>query len=211
MKRFGVNLGAVCLTLTIFLLAPGFVQAQMMKKGGGGIVVNCPRPHQCVTSPISVQGKAKAPWFSDGSFNMTLVDDKGNQISSGTVKAQGDWQKAKGFIPFAGKMDFSVDKTTKAKLVLEGEGSETGMKTQPQTMGQSEGGMQKGAPAGQQGQPGTMEKGMPATGQAETGMGKGKTAGQPGGLKKEIPVVLSAGKPSGKTPQTTPETTPGMK
>jgi Immunoglobulin-like domain of bacterial spore germination len=172
MKKFGVKSGVLCIILATFLLFPALAQAKKKAKTGPHIVVTCPKPHQCVTSPLSVMGKAKGAWITDGSIAMTLVDDKGNQIATGTAKAQGDWetmQKKNQFVTFDGKMDFSVDKTTKAKLVLESTG-------QAQTPAPT------GTPAQEQ-TPGAMKQETPAAGQTQAAQ-----------LKKEIPVVLSAGK-----------------
>jgi hypothetical protein len=182
MKRFGVKSGVICILLASFLLFPALAQARKMTKTGAQIMVTSPRPHQCVTSPLSVEGRAKGDWISDGSISMTLIDDQGNQIASGTAQTQGDWQSKQQknqFVFFTGKLDFSVNKTTKAKLVLVSSG-QTGAGTQTGSVGQgqTEGGMTQESQG--QGQP---------QGQTQT---QGQT--QAGQMKKEIPVVLSSRK-----------------
>ena len=128
-------------------------------------------------------GKAKGAWIADGSISMTLEDDQGKQIATGTAKAQGDWEamlKKNQFVTFDGKMEFSVDKTTKAKLVLESTGqAQTATSTGTQAQGQT---------------PGTVKPETPAAGTPAPTQGQTQGQAQAAPLKKEIPVVLSPGK-----------------
>jgi hypothetical protein len=117
-RQIGIKYSVVCVILSSFILAPVLVQGQEKKKIKTEIVVTCPQPNQCVSSPLTVQGKAKSPWFFEASFPIRLVDAQGNQLSASNGKAIGDWTTGD-FVAFEGKLDFVVTKETKGKLILE--------------------------------------------------------------------------------------------
>jgi hypothetical protein len=117
-KNFGIKLATVGIIISIFILATVIVPANAKEKHKEDIIVTCPQPHQCVTSPLAVQGKASGSWFFEATFPLSLVDAQGNQLSTSKATAIGDWTTKK-LIPFQGKLDFTVTKATKAKLVLQ--------------------------------------------------------------------------------------------
>jgi hypothetical protein len=114
MKRFGVKSGVICVILATVLLFPALVQA----KKKADIIVTSPKPNQCVTSSLTVQGKATGSWFFEATFPISLVDTEGNQLATSKATAKGEWTTPK-LVPFEGKLDFTVTKATKAKLVLQ--------------------------------------------------------------------------------------------
>ncbi len=116
--QIGLKFGVVCVILSSFILAPVLVLGQEKGKIKGDIIVSCPKPNQCVSSPMAVQGKARGPWFFEASFPIRLIDAAGNQLSASNGKAIGDWM-TENFVPFEGKLDFVVTKETKARLILE--------------------------------------------------------------------------------------------
>ena len=119
MKKSNVlSKGTVWVILSILVLAPVLAQAKEMGKNKEDIIVTCPKPHQCVTSPLTVQGKASGSWFFEATFPISLVDEQGNQLATSKATAKGDWMTKK-LVPFEGKLDFTVTKATKAKLVLQ--------------------------------------------------------------------------------------------
>ena len=103
--------------LSAFILAPVLVQAKEKKKVTD-IVVSAPKPHQHVCSPLTVKGKAKSAWFFEAVFPIRLLDEKCQELVSSKANAIGDWTSGN-FVPFEGKLEFTVTKPTKAILVLQ--------------------------------------------------------------------------------------------
>jgi Immunoglobulin-like domain of bacterial spore germination len=106
-----------CLILSSFILAPVLAQAKKEKKVAD-IIVSAPKPHQQVTSPLTVKGKAKSPWFFEAVFPIRLLDEKCQEIVSSKVNAIGDWTSGD-FVPFEGTLEFTVTKPTKVILILQ--------------------------------------------------------------------------------------------
>ena len=117
-RQISIKWGTLCVILSILMLSPVLAQAKEKGKSQEDIIVTCPKPHQCVTSPLAVQGKARGSWFFEATFPISLVDAQGNQLATSTARAQSDWM-TKEYVPFEGKLDFTVTKATKAKLVLQ--------------------------------------------------------------------------------------------
>jgi hypothetical protein len=118
MKR-PISLGWVLLGLLLsaFLLVPSLAAAKE-KKHVNDVIVTAPKPHQEVCSPLNVKGKAKSPWFFEAVFPIRLVDAKCQELASGKANAIGDWTSGD-FVPFEGKLEFTVTKPTKATLILQ--------------------------------------------------------------------------------------------
>jgi hypothetical protein len=99
-------------------LVPGLVPANEKGKFKKDIIVTCPEPNQCVSSPLMVTGKARGPWYFEASFPRRLQDAQGNELAVGNGKASGAWM-TENFVPFAGTREFAVTKQTNCKLILE--------------------------------------------------------------------------------------------
>ena len=108
--------GLSCLILSCFILVPVYGQAK--EKKVTDLIVSVPKPHQQVCSPLTVKGKAKSAWFFEGVFPILLLDAKCQELTSSKAKAIGDWTTGD-FVPFEGKLEFTVTKPTKAILVLQ--------------------------------------------------------------------------------------------
>jgi hypothetical protein len=119
MKRhMGSKFGVVWLILSLIILTPVLVPAKEKGKFKKDIIVTCPEPNQCVSSPLTVKGKARGSWYFEASFPMRLQDAQGNELAVGNGKASGDWM-TENFVPFEGTLEFTVTKQTKGKLILE--------------------------------------------------------------------------------------------
>lgn len=57
-------------------------------------------------SPVTVKGYAPGTWFFEASMQITLQNDKGEQLASGIVTAQTDWMTTK-MVEFTGKLTFT--------------------------------------------------------------------------------------------------------
>ncbi len=116
-KKIFFGWGISCLILSCLLLIPVHGQAKEKKKVSD-VTVSVPKPYQEVCSPLTVKGKAKSPWFFEAVFPIRLLDAKCQELASGKANAIGDWTTGD-FVPFEGKLEFTVTKPTKATLVLQ--------------------------------------------------------------------------------------------
>lgn len=118
MKRnICITVGFIGVILGLLILTPGLVQGK--EKGTAReIIVTCPQPNQCVSSPLTVTGKARGPWYFEAEFPMRLKDAQGTELAVTPGRAKGDWM-TENFVPFEGKFEFTVTKQTKGKLILE--------------------------------------------------------------------------------------------
>jgi hypothetical protein len=77
-----------------------------------------PRPNQEVISPINTEGEARGFWFFEADFPIKLLDDKGNELANGFVRATKGWM-TEDFVPFEGLLEFTITEEMDAILVLE--------------------------------------------------------------------------------------------
>lgn len=71
------------------------------------IVAEFPKPEEVITSPLTVTGKARGPWYFEASFPVALVDWSGRIIVETHAEARGDWMTEK-FVPFISTVEFEV-------------------------------------------------------------------------------------------------------
>jgi len=81
------------------------------------IVVYNPKPLVVVTSPLTVRGEARGPWYFEASFPVVLVDWDGRIIAESYASAQDDpedgsadgasWM-TEDFVPFEGTVEFEM-------------------------------------------------------------------------------------------------------
>ncbi len=64
------------------------------------IVLSVPAPNSVVMNPLQIQGKARGPWFFEGSFPVTLTNWDGLIIAEGIATAEGEWMTEE-FVPFS--------------------------------------------------------------------------------------------------------------
>lgn len=81
------------------------------------IKVDAPLPNEAVKSPLLISGFARGNWFFGASFPVSLLDDNGNEIASGTAEAKGEWMTAE-FVPFKAELQFEKPATKSGKLIL---------------------------------------------------------------------------------------------
>ncbi|MEK7094823.1 MAG: Gmad2 immunoglobulin-like domain-containing protein [Patescibacteria group bacterium] len=74
------------------------------------IVVDVPQPNDLVASPLEISGKARGPWYFEGSFVIDLVDVNGEDIGTGLATADGEWT-TEDFVPFTSTMEFIAEPT----------------------------------------------------------------------------------------------------
>lgn len=81
------------------------------------IQVSYPQPGEPVGDIINVTGIAKGGWYFEGEFPVSLVDEDGNELASGSARAQTQWMK-EGWVPFLARLKYSVGENMAAVLVL---------------------------------------------------------------------------------------------
>jgi hypothetical protein len=72
---------------------------------------------QLVTSPLTITGEAKGPWYFEASFPVEIRDANGALVSQHYAEAQGEWMTT-GFVPFTSTISFTAPTTTLGFLVL---------------------------------------------------------------------------------------------
>jgi len=73
------------------------------------ITVTKPLANEKISSPLLVEGSAKGTWFFEAVSFVKIVDEKGTELGSGSIKAVGNWM-TEDFVPFKGQIYF--DKTS---------------------------------------------------------------------------------------------------
>ena len=83
------------------------------------IVVDTPAFGAAISSPLAISGKARGMWYFEGSFPVTIVDDRGTVLGEGVATAQGECT-TEDFLPFTGSIAFtaSVSDMTSGKVIF---------------------------------------------------------------------------------------------
>ncbi len=81
------------------------------------VVVISPQPNEVITSPVTVEGKAKGNWFFEAVAPVRLLNDKGQELASTHIDALSDWMTTD-YVPFKAELKFSVSATTSGVLVF---------------------------------------------------------------------------------------------
>lgn len=81
------------------------------------LLISSPRPNQTITSPLTIEGQARGPWYFEGSFTAELFNEQGESLAAAVVEAQSiNWMTTE-FVPFKGVIEFS-NTTGRGKLIL---------------------------------------------------------------------------------------------
>lgn len=82
------------------------------------IVVTSPKETATVSTPLTVEGKARGNWYFEGTFPVELVDyNTGLDIGEGSAKATGDWM-TDDFVPFTAVLTFDKPSTTTPAILV---------------------------------------------------------------------------------------------
>lgn len=71
------------------------------------IIIESPRPHEEVSSPVVVEGRARGTWFFEASFPVKVVDRNGNVLGVMPVMTTEEWMTTD-FVTFRAEVPFSV-------------------------------------------------------------------------------------------------------
>ncbi len=70
------------------------------------VIITSPQPNQTITSPLTVEGKARGgQWFFEANAILRLLDASGNEIAVSNVMATTDWMTTD-YIEFKGQIRF---------------------------------------------------------------------------------------------------------
>lgn len=70
------------------------------------VIVAYPIKNQIISSPLSIEGKARGTWFFEASFPIKLLDKNGNQLAIAIAQAQSDWM-TEDFVSFKAKLSWN--------------------------------------------------------------------------------------------------------
>src|SRR3989338_9305678 len=107
-KIIFVTLTAVIAVSVIWNIYRGEIPADIsehIKSKGGLVIIDEPKPLEAISSPLTVRGKARGPWYFEASFPIVLTDWDGKIIAEHYAEAKKEWMTAD-FVPFEGKLKF---------------------------------------------------------------------------------------------------------
>lgn len=81
------------------------------------IEIDVPDVNAVISSPVTVSGKARGPWYFEASFPVQILDANGKQLGQAPVQAKGEWMTEE-FVPFEGKITFSKPLTQTGFVVF---------------------------------------------------------------------------------------------
>jgi len=70
------------------------------------IVLDSPVQEQTISSPLTISGKARGPWYFEGSFPVLITDWDGIIIAEGIATAHGEWM-TEDFVPYTAELVFT--------------------------------------------------------------------------------------------------------
>lgn len=85
------------------------------------IVVDTPRIGDVISSPLSIAGRARGPWYFEASFPVRLMDENGNNIplTPPYITADAEWMTTD-FVPFSDTLTFtSPPSGTRGTLIFQ--------------------------------------------------------------------------------------------
>ena len=82
------------------------------------IIVDYPEQGDVVTSPLTIEGRARGTWYFEGDFPVKLLDVRGNLVAMGIATAQGEWM-TEDYVPFTVTIDFVSPETKEGNLIFE--------------------------------------------------------------------------------------------
>lgn len=82
------------------------------------IQVTSPTRGAQVSSPISIRGQARGPWYFEASFPVAFEDAQGNVLTQTPAEAQGEWM-TEAWVPFEATLTLPTSFTGPGTIVLE--------------------------------------------------------------------------------------------
>ncbi len=85
------------------------------------IYLETPLPNEIISSPLTILGQARGPWFFEASFPVKIYNDNGQLLGATVAQAiatDDSWMTDK-FVPFKAELEFNPSTSTGGILVLE--------------------------------------------------------------------------------------------
>ena len=83
----------------------------------GLIELHNPFPGDRIQSPLTLEGRAKGPWYFEASFPVYLLNAAGDTIARTPATAEGEWMTAN-FVFFKATLEFTVPADDSGTLIL---------------------------------------------------------------------------------------------
>ncbi len=81
------------------------------------IELRTPLPNAMVQTPLTLEGRARGPWFFEASFPVYLLDADGDTLVVIPAQAEGEWMTT-AFVPFKVTLTFAPPASPTGTLVL---------------------------------------------------------------------------------------------
>ena len=95
-----------------------FTEEGREKRSTGELIrLQQPKPYQTISSPVSIQGKARGSWYFEAEFPVVLTDDNHVIMSESSAQAEGNWM-TEDFVPFKATLEFDPATTKNGYLIL---------------------------------------------------------------------------------------------
>lgn len=102
---------------TLFLLGCGTAVAPPPAALPDLIELRSPLPDGLLRSPVTIEGRARGPWFFEASFPVYLLDASGDTIARIPAQADGEWMTRE-FVPFRATLAFVAPASRTGTLIL---------------------------------------------------------------------------------------------
>lgn len=80
--------------------------------------VTFPQPGSVIATPLTITGRARGPWYFEGSFPVRLLDSQANVVVETIAQAQGEWM-TEDFVPFIAELEFISPDEREGRLLFE--------------------------------------------------------------------------------------------
>lgn len=81
------------------------------------VILTSIKANDIISSPLTIEGQAKGPWFFEATFPVQLIDASGNLLAQIPLQATEDWMTTN-YVHFTGQMTFNSGINTDGKLIF---------------------------------------------------------------------------------------------
>lgn len=94
-----------------------YVEKINEEKNSDLIILEKPQEGEKITSPLTIEGRARGNWFFEATFPVYLADSNGVIIAEGSATAKSDWMTGD-YVPFSAMLDFETQKNGKSGSLI---------------------------------------------------------------------------------------------
>lgn len=81
------------------------------------VIIELPLPGTAISSPVTVRGKARGPWYFEASFPVALTDGNGRVIAQQPAQALGEWMTTD-WVPFEAVLTYDEAGLTGSGMLI---------------------------------------------------------------------------------------------